>query len=96
MNKFAPFFERQIACRGTGFLVRTSYTYSDVLLFEVLDQVVRSDNKCLSAFTHLAALYTNLGNEPRMKAFLESDKRKSKSQDTILAYRAAYRKTHGL
>ena len=31
-----------------------------------------------------------------MKAFLESDKRKSKTQATIPAYRDAYRKTLGL
>ena len=102
-KKYAPFFERQLEGNGNdpdtganGWLVGEGLTYADVLLFEVCDQISHSDAKALGHYPHLTNHYATLGRDERLKAFLESDKRKSKSQATIVAYRAAVRNTLGL
>ena len=40
-DKYGPLFERRLAATNTGFLVHGAWTYADVLLFEVLDQLIR-------------------------------------------------------
>ena len=93
--KYLPFLECRLTKSGTGFLVCETATYADVLCLEVLDQIVGADSTCLAQFPLTHALYKAMVRMPRMAAFLDSDRRKSKTQGVIEAYKASVNRTLG-
>lgn len=102
--KYLPMIERRLVKNNTGLLVGSTVTYADVLCFEVLDLILTADEEAkqdglgeadglLDNFPMARGLYNALLGEPRIAAFLASDRHKSKTQDTIESYKSAVIRT---
>ena len=89
--------ERLAGKSKTGWLMGSygceGMTYCDVSLMEGLEAVVTRDPNVLDKFPHLAQLHAKLRALPRLKEFLESDRRKSKGPDGIEEHVASVKRT---
>ena len=70
-------------------------TYADVLMFEVLEQVVAADPGCLDVYPGVQRLHQSLSKMPRIAAWLQSDRRKTKAQAGVATYKALVKHTCG-
>ena len=85
--KWLPRFERILRESGTGLLVGTVLTYADALALEPLERIASYDD--LAQFPLLRAFHATLRAEPRLAAWLASDRRKCKTQDCVAPYKAS-------
>ena len=96
--KYLPLFERRLKCQqqqqqqkdgSSLFLVGNDYTYPDFRLWELLEEI--EPHHLSSSFENdyplLKAFHQQTKEHECIKAFLESDKRKSKNQDGIADYK---------
>lgn len=95
--RYLPIFERRLCRNGRmhDWLVGSSMSYADVLMLEVLEQVVQADPGCLDDFPAVKKLHQELKGVPRIAAWLQSDRRKTKSQSEVAPYKALVKHTCG-
>ena len=72
-----PLFERQLVKNGTGFLVGNQFSYVDFIAFEIFEIIAPFND--LQDFPMIKALHNKLKEHPNIKAFMESDMRKTTS-----------------
>eukprot|EP00628_Pelagophyceae_sp_CCMP2097_P004211 CAMPEP_0184103222 /NCGR_PEP_ID=MMETSP0974-20121125/13741_1 /TAXON_ID=483370 /ORGANISM="non described non described, Strain CCMP2097" /LENGTH=247 /DNA_ID=CAMNT_0026406183 /DNA_START=106 /DNA_END=849 /DNA_ORIENTATION=+ len=98
-DKYLPCFERALAHDAGPYLVENSPVFVDVLLFDTMDQLLTAGHaEAFAAFPCLQAhragmLDASTPHGPRLQAFLDSDLRKSKTQDGIEGYKASVQQT---
>ena len=94
----AKFLPRLEAClrrngesTGQQHFVGGSLTYADLVALEPLEQIAPYED--LGAFPLLRALHAALRARPRLAAWLASDRRKTKDQAGVAAYKASVHHT---
>ena len=93
--RFLPILEQRLSRDGKAhdFLVGSAMTYADVLMLEVLEQIVPADPGCLAAFPGVQRLHQRLREVPRIARWLNSDRRKTKTQAEVAPYKALVKHT---
>lgn len=95
-TKYLPLLERLASKSNTGFLMGghgpKGLTYPDVLLLEGFEMATCREPTLLDPYPTLKGLHAKLRGLPEIKAFLESDKRKSKDPAGIQEYRDTVRR----
>jgi glutathione S-transferase len=90
--KFLPKLEACLGRNGEGkHFVGAELTYSDIVALEPLEQIAPYED--LAEFPLMKQLHTMLLANPRLSAFLASDRRKMKSQAGVVAYKAGVART---
>ena len=92
--KFLPRLEACLRRNGESMgrhFVGGSLTYADLVALEPLEQIAPYEE--LGAFPLLRALHAALRARPRLAAWLASDRRKTKDQAGVAAYKASVHHT---
>lgn len=82
--KFAPRFEARIEEQGSGFCAAERMTFADVVLAEALSSYLEWCPDILSGTPRLAALYEVITSLPGVGAYLASDQRYPRPDDTYV------------
>jgi glutathione S-transferase len=103
--KYLPLFERRLKCQqqqqkdgsSSLFLVGDNYTYPDFRLWELLEEIEshHDSSSFENEYPLVKAFHQQMKQHECIKAFLESDKRKSKNQDGIANYKKTVMSTLG-
>ncbi|GJQ09827.1 hypothetical protein GpartN1_g1618.t1 [Galdieria partita] len=67
--------EKFVTHRGNKFTVCNEPTLSDYYMFEVMDILLREENKILDSYPKLKEIHSQMKNRPNIAAFLKSDRR---------------------
>lgn len=80
LPKWLGFFEKLLLKNHDGekYFVGKDATYPDFIVFELLSSHLRLDPNCLNKFPLLEGYHTRIANRPRIKAYLESNRRPEK------------------
>ena len=91
--KYLPRLEAALKANGNGrqFVTANDFTYADVLMLDPLEVIAPYET--LAEYPMLKMLHAALRADPKLSAWLESDRRKTKVQHTVEAYRATVRHT---
>ena len=92
--KYLPRLERVLRENGTGLFVGKQLTYADILALEVLEEI--SPHETLDQYPCLRQLHVHVSSLPRIAAWLQSDKRKNKTQETVGPYKVTVMRTLGM
>jgi glutathione S-transferase len=90
--KWMPRLERALERNGSGWFVGAGMSYPDVLCFELLDQFEVHIGDW-APFPRLQRLLAALRSNPRIAAWLQSDRRKMKTQDGLARYKQDVNRT---
>lgn len=91
--RFLPRLEKILLQNGQVFFVGATASYADILALEPLEQIAPYED--LSEYPSMRALHANLKGMPRLSAWLQSNLRKSKTQEGVAEYKRLVAHTLG-
>ncbi|BGP22869.1 glutathione S-transferase [Rhodotorula toruloides] len=90
LPKFLANFEKNLDKSSSGFLLPSGPTYADLALFQLVDGLKFAFparmKKLLSRYPKVESLYERILKAPRIKAYLESDRRQKYSMGVFRYY----------
>eukprot|EP01065_Artemidia_motanka_P033310 TRINITY_DN40290_c0_g1_i1.p1 TRINITY_DN40290_c0_g1~~TRINITY_DN40290_c0_g1_i1.p1 ORF type:complete len:234 (+),score=93.58 TRINITY_DN40290_c0_g1_i1:67-768(+) len=96
-DKWLPRFEKYASKSETGWIMEhagiKNMTYVDVTMLEGLEMAATRDPSVFDKYPGIKRLHEKLRAEKWVQSFLESDRRKTKTQDVVAGYVATVRGT---
>ena len=92
LPKFLGWFERVLAQNpaGSSHMVGNAVSYADLSVFQVVDSLLyafpKAAGRVLDDLPRLAALRTAVARRPRIKAYLESDRRRPFGETDVIRH----------